>query len=361
MAEEDYFALRLDLFGLEALSVPKCLFPTDASDLDSHLIEVMAKHAPDIKRFGSGAIETYAFGPDGFSAFKIVATDSFPQGSIRFFRHYKLNEEAPAGELLTLDKPDGSAIFTYIFPKLDVLVVPAIPSAITPNDLHRLLRLSDEGCTGMRLFKDVAPNRYVALLKFRTAIQAVEFARYRDGTPFSWVEPDTCHVLPLVLFQISVHGESGKLPADAFDFIEDLAYPVLTCELPTCPVCLERLDASASGIQTSICRHSFKCDCLARWSTRRCAVCRYAMVGEESREGVMDPTLLPRCESPCCEAIDNIWACLICGHCGCGRYRQGHARLHFAQTGHAFALEFATQRVWDYAGDGYADDYPPHL
>lgn len=30
-------------------------------------------------------------------------------------------------------------------------------------------------------------------------------------------------------------------------------------ELPTCPVCLERLDTSVSGMLTTVCNHSFHC------------------------------------------------------------------------------------------------------
>jgi len=45
--------------------------------------------------------------------------------------------------------------------------------------------------------------------------------------------------------------------------------------------------------------------------------------------------------------------CLICGHMGCGRYVDAHAKVHHEETGHTYALEIETQRVWDYAGDGY--------
>ncbi len=38
---------------------------------------------------------------------------------------------------------------------------------------------------------------------------------------------------------------------------------------------------------------------------------------------------------------------------GCGRYSEGHAHGHYKATGHLYALEIETQRVWDYAGDGY--------
>ncbi|KAL6744909.1 hypothetical protein V8C86DRAFT_2997917, partial [Haematococcus lacustris] len=38
---------------------------------------------------------------------------------------------------------------------------------------------------------------------------------------------------------------------------------------------------------------------------------------------------------------------------GCGRYRQGHASKHWAESSHGYALELETQRVWDYVGDNY--------
>jgi BRCA1-associated protein len=44
---------------------------------------------------------------------------------------------------------------------------------------------------------------------------------------------------------------------------------------------------------------------------------------------------------------------LICGHVGCGRYNGAHAFDHHLSTSHCYALELETQRVWDYAGDGY--------
>ncbi len=34
------------------------------------------------------------------------------------------------------------------------------------------------------------------------------------------------------------------------------------------------------------------------------------------------------------------------------RYLNEHARQHYKETMHAYALELQTSRVWDYAGDG---------
>lgn len=72
-----------------------------------------------------------------------------------------------------------------------------------------------------------------------------------------------------------------------------------------------------------------------------------------------------------CDCVEDLWICLICGHVGCGRYKGGHAKDHWKETAHNFALELETQYVWDYAedrwvhrmirekgGDGKADDSP---
>lgn len=54
-----------------------------------------------------------------------------------------------------------------------------------------------------------------------------------------------------------------------------------------------------------------------------------------------------------CHSGLNLWVCLICGTVGCGRYDGAHAYAHFKESAHAFAMDLATQRVWDYVGDAY--------
>ena len=53
------------------------------------------------------------------------------------------------------------------------------------------------------------------------------------------------------------------------------------------------------------------------------------------------------------DAGQDLWMCLICGHIGCGRYRQGHAAEHSRAHNHAYSLELEAQRVWDYTNDNY--------
>ncbi|KAH9257472.1 hypothetical protein BASA83_000983 [Batrachochytrium salamandrivorans] len=125
--------------------------------------------------------------------------------------------------------------------------------------------------------------------------------------------------------------------------------PTSLLELPTCPVCLDRMDASVTGLLTIVCHHTFHCSCIMKWGDSSCPVCRYSSTKES------DELLGASSSSKCteCASTDNLWICLICGSIGCGRYVQGHAFMHFKDTGHVYALELETQRVWDYAGDGY--------
>jgi BRCA1-associated protein len=52
-------------------------------------------------------------------------------------------------------------------------------------------------------------------------------------------------------------------------------------ELPSCPVCLDRLDQDVSGVVTTICSHSFHASCLSKWGDSSCPVCRYTQQPED--------------------------------------------------------------------------------
>lgn len=148
-------------------------------------------------------------------------------------------------------------------------------------------------------------------------------------------------------------------------------------ELPTCPVCLERMDSAVTGLVTVPCSHTFHCQCLSKWGDSRyllptlsrvinspfpnlrCPVCRYsqALLTSHPRSSNSGRFSAPRSASlstcSSCNSTTNLWICLICGNVGCGRYGRAHAHQHYTQTTHLYALELETQRVWDYAGDGY--------
>ncbi|RCN45602.1 zinc finger, C3HC4 type [Ancylostoma caninum] len=111
-------------------------------------------------------------------------------------------------------------------------------------------------------------------------------------------------------------------------------------ELPTCAVCLERMDDSVVSI---LCNHTFHAGCLEQWTDTTCPVCRY----------IQTPELVAEQRCSICGQSSDLWICLICGNIGCGRYAEGHAYRHFELTSHTFCLQVGGQRVWDYAGDNY--------
>ena len=122
-------------------------------------------------------------------------------------------------------------------------------------------------------------------------------------------------------------------------------------ELPTCPVCLERMDET-TGLLTIICQHVFHCTCLQKWKGSGCPVCRYTQddFGKRGNGYESDPG---PSECSVCHSEENVWLCLVCGNIGCGRYDGAHAFDHFKQTSHSLAMDIESQRVWDYVGDGY--------
>jgi BRCA1-associated protein len=107
-----------------------------------------------------------------------------------------------------------------------------------------------------------------------------------------------------------------------------------------------------TGLLTIICQHVFHCTCLQKWKGSGCPVCRYTQ--DEFRKTSQlpcedeDPA-----ECSVCQSDLNLWACLICGSVGCGRYDGAHAFDHWKKTSHAFAMDLTSQRVWDYEGDAY--------
>jgi len=127
----------------------------------------------------------------------------------------------------------------------------------------------------------------------------------------------------------------------------DLGFPSIKnngqIELPTCPVCLERMDETVTGIVSILCNHSFHCKCLAKWKeSNSCPVCRYS-----------DQLDCKDTMCQICKSTESLWICLVCGFIGCGRYINEHARIHFKETNHTYALDLQTNRVWDYSGDCY--------
>ncbi|PGH01836.1 BRCA1-associated protein [Blastomyces parvus] len=265
------------------------------------------------------------------------------------------------------------------------LCILAVPSYMSPSDFLGFVgeQTRDE-VSHFRMIRTARANRYMVLMKFRSGKRAKEWQRDWNGKVFNSMEPETCHVVfvKTVEIQVEAPGTESKFP----DMNNDPFTPATTnhalisststaaqsgtlsstslstkplapptpslIELPTCPVCLERMDET-TGLLTIICQHVFHCTCLQKWKGSGCPVCRYTQdeFGKRAAQTFdfdQGPT-----ECQVCHSEVNLWLCLICGNIGCGRYDEAHAFAHFKETSHAFAMDLASQRVWDYVGDGY--------
>ncbi|KAH6723939.1 hypothetical protein BKA61DRAFT_638572 [Leptodontidium sp. MPI-SDFR-AT-0119] len=255
------------------------------------------------------------------------------------------------------------------------LCIPAVPSYLTTNDFLGFVgeKTRDE-VSHFRMVMTGRMNRYLVLMKFRDAAVAKRWRKEWDGKVFNSMEPETCHVtfIKSITFQApnSSHPNTSfpELSHDPFTPSSTPAsslrpFPPPTpnlVELPTCPVCLERMD-DTTGLLTILCQHVFHCDCLQKWRGSGCPVCRHtnpslSLPSPNSPSYPQDPQNPPFGSgeaSLCsvCDSTDDLWICLICGNVGCGRYKGGHAKDHWKESAHNFALEIETQHVWDYAGD----------
>ncbi|KAK0183329.1 hypothetical protein PV327_001380 [Microctonus hyperodae] len=198
--------------------------------------------------------------------------------------------------------------------KVHTICILSVPATMTCHDLLTFTAACHQDIQHFRILQDNNPNQYMALITVRSSAAALQFYETFNGVPYNSLEPDVvCHMVFVSKVEVADNGMS-------------LAGHT---ELPSCPVCLERMDES-----------------LVKWGDISCPVCRYAQTPE------------PLADSHCMECIadtsnDALWICLICGHIGCSRYHKGHAFEHYRDTHHCYAMQLGNNRVWDYVGDNF--------
>ncbi|TVU16364.1 hypothetical protein EJB05_39923 [Eragrostis curvula] len=231
------------------------------------------------------------------------------------------------------------------------LLVLAVPTRVSPDDFVRFCGPYVERASDIRFIRDDGvEDRYSVLVDFEDQKSADRFYLDVNGWRFSSSEGEVCHVLFILSVQYTPSTEIAATP------------PIGSTELPTCPVCIERLDQDISGILATTCDHSFQCSCVSVWVNSSCPVCQFCQKQSE--------------DSTCsvCQNTGNLWICVICGFVGCGSrsedcsivhrkasvlvkwcigYKEGHAKQHWKDTQHCYSLDLETQRVWDYVGDTY--------
>lgn len=258
---------------------------------------------------------------------------------------------APASESLNGD--DGT-----------ILCIPAVPGYLSPVGFLNFVGQKWLGTVShYRMLMTNTLGTYMVLMKFRTRQAAEIWKKEFDGKGFGPMrEEAVCHVTFIKSIKIETPpsqtaASSSKAAATISHITSRKPFPPPTpdlVELPTCTVCLERMDET-SGLITIPCQHVFHCTCLQSWRGSGCPVCRATnptpVAGDPN-----DPYSHPfghGVSNICgrCNTTDDLWICLICGNVGCGRYKGGHAKEHWKETAHCFSLELETQHVWDYAGD----------
>ncbi|KAE9588002.1 hypothetical protein Lal_00002994 [Lupinus albus] len=211
-----------------------------------------------------------------------------------------------------------------------LVCVVGVPNHMTYADFCQFSGSFIHHILEMRIVRlDGMDDQYSVLIRFNDQDSTDSFYKHYNGRRFSSLEVEVCRVLFTLDVQYTGSIEHAQ-PSNA-----------TSTEQPTCPVCLERLDQDTSGILTTICNHSFHCSCISKWADSSCPVCRYCQQQAE--------------KSICfvCQTTENLWICVICGFVGCGRYKEGHAIIHWKETHHCYSLEVETKRVWDYVGDNY--------
>ncbi|KAF8909339.1 BRCA1-associated protein 2-domain-containing protein [Gymnopilus junonius] len=283
-----------------------------------------------------------------------TGTANLPEGTVHVFRDgaSKPTPEELEAKVVNLSLTEGESDHSDGI----MLGVLAVPSWMTPSDFLAFVAPAVDGIGHLRIIRDFSPNRSMVIIKFLNPADAAEFAEAYNGKPFNSMEPEICHVVHVLSVIIDVEDTVSQA-ISRIGTSQTNMY-----ELPTCPVCLERMDSAVTGLITVPCSHTFHCACLSKWGDSRCPVCRYSQTLLSSHPFTSTSTrTIPFAEpstanhSSCssCTSTTNLWICLICGNVGCGRYGQAHAQAHYQATTHLYALELETQRVWDYAGDGY--------
>ncbi|KAG8494795.1 hypothetical protein CXB51_012540 [Gossypium anomalum] len=208
-----------------------------------------------------------------------------------------------------------------------------VPNHMTYADFCQFCASFIHHISEMRIVRnDGMEDRYSVLIRFDCQDSTDKFYQHFNNRQFNSLEEELCRVL--FTLDVQFTGYTGSLD-------HGQSPPASSTEQPSCPVCLERLDQDASGILTTICNHSFHCSCISKWTDSSCPVCRYCQQQPEKSKCFI------------CQTSENLWICVICGFVGCGRYKGGHAIIHWKETQHCYSLELETQRVWDYAGDNY--------
>lgn len=238
-----------------------------------------------------------------------------PFGIVHLFRRLDDNKSiSTRSETQVSDEPEDEIG--------SVLAILNVPATINVPTLLQFLGPAQDALEQVRMIRQAEKDFVLVLLKFRDTLDAEEFFKMYNGVSFDLFDtPEPCELVyitgftatatnippipypmssalspwPIVLEDKSVHALH---PYRTGSGLRESAF-----ELPTCPVCLDRLDSRLSGIVSVLCQHAFHCACLQRWSDSRCPVCRYSYA-----QHIKTPdTTQVSSHCSACEDTTNLW------------------------------------------------------
>lgn len=103
----------------------------------------------------------------------------------------------------------------------------------------------------------------MVLMKFKDTSAARDYYDQYNGRQFSSMQPqDICRIVYIKAIQTTSTDVTWPFNSGA-------AKALMMEDIPTCPVCLERMDENVTALLTILCQHTFHCYCLVKWGDGR--------------------------------------------------------------------------------------------
>lgn len=243
-----------------------------------------------------------------------------------------------------------------------VLCILAVPSSVDDDSFWSFVETTctvlstcperSSGIVSIRLIHDPSwtQGRSMVVLQFATQDATESFFMGHNNRRFTYSAPEECQIVYLasVVFVPPHCSSSSSSSASCYKDFTPIDGSSLI-ELPTCPVCMDRLDPDVSGLLCTPCNRSFYMDTRTEWIDNVCPVC--SCIASHAQKGVNI-----KCHE--CGTTKDLWVCLVCGHTGCGRGSGSHALEHFSASKHTFCYDLEKKRIWDYTSDKYVHKIP---
>eukprot|EP01130_Rhizamoeba_saxonica_P003514 TRINITY_DN1479_c0_g1_i1.p1 TRINITY_DN1479_c0_g1~~TRINITY_DN1479_c0_g1_i1.p1 ORF type:complete len:491 (-),score=112.46 TRINITY_DN1479_c0_g1_i1:53-1525(-) len=215
-----------------------------------------------------------------------------------------------------------------------VVLAYGIPTFMSIYEFVQFIGTSSKHLSHIRILSEGQTRKqYMILLKFHSLTHAVELFSTLNGKNFTSLSKEVCYIGFVRKVKFLRKNNFSLFPTQDESDEADA----------NCTICLEKLSFSSDPLLTILCGHSFHSSCLLEWKDEnKCPICRYRQFPTGD---------LSTCYK--CGTEENVWVCLICGYVGCSRYQKKHSIQHYHETKHTYALEVETQKVWDYASEGY--------